>query len=425
MQRNNFLIFMVLFLVASMAWAGGQKSDSSGTGERPVTVTIWHWDEGFINATVPVFEKSHPNIKFEVVAPDYDEYPVKVQQSVIAGLDVADVLWAEMSMRAELFELDIWEDLSKEPYNVKTEVFFDSAIPLMQNSKGMLVGIDQSLSPAGLAYKKGLAKQYFGTDDRVALERIFSSLDDFVTKGAEVAKASNGRVYMLSGAWGLMDWLRPSGRVVDNDGAINLTRTLSRGLEFIIKLKDVGAIDALIADTPQEIASYAQDNHIFYPMANWTPQYIIKPADPNGQGRWGVMIPPGGAFSWGGTTQGIYKGSKCKAEAWEFIKWCSFTQEGVNALKSINSFTPVKAFYDDPNFTSNFDPYFGIDMGVYFYKELMPMVTPRSINIYDNYIDAAAGTAVNYIMSNRGVTLQQALDKAIEELRSRVNAQVR
>lgn len=413
---------MVLIIAA---FAGCKKNSSPDVGEKPVTITIWHWDEGFINATVPVFQKSHPNIKFELVTPDYAEYPVKVQQSIVAGLDVPDIIWTEPSFRGELFELDIWEDFSKPPYNVKKEDFFESSIPLMQNSKGALIGIDNSLSPAGLAYKKELAKQYFGTDDRAALERMFRNLDDFVAKGAEVARASNGKVYMLNGRWGIMDWLRPAGNIVDSDGVLNVTRTVRDGLDFIIKLRNAGAIDSLIEDTPQEISSYAQNSHIFHLMANWVPEYVIKPADPNGQGRWGVMIPPGGAFYWSGTSQGIYKGSKCKAEAWEFIKWCSFTQEGVNALKSIHFFTTVKEFYDDPNFTSSYDPYFGIDMGVFFIKDIMPMVTPRSISIYDTYIQAAAEQAINYILANRGVTLQQALDITLEEMRSRVNVPMR
>jgi len=135
------------------------------------------------------------------------------------------------------------------------------------------------------------------------------------------------------------------GRVVDNDGAINFTGIMRDGVDFLIKLRDVGAIDVLELWSPQDNAAYAGNNHIFYPLPNWGVQYMIKANDPNGQGRWGLMAPPGGAFSWGGTVQGIYKGSKHKAETWEYIKWFSFTQEGTDVVKKgTDYFTPVKAF---------------------------------------------------------------------------------
>jgi multiple sugar transport system substrate-binding protein len=133
------------------------------------------------------------------------------------------------------------------------------------------------------------------------------------------------------------------------------------------------------------------------------------------------MVPPTGAFNWGGTVQGIYKGSKNKAEVWEYLKWFSFTKEGVDVVKKgTDYFTPVKSFYDDPNYISNMDPYFGIDTGEYFYRDLAPQVVPPEFTPYDNYLAETNNAVAAYIMADKSVTLQQALAKGIEELKSRV-----
>jgi multiple sugar transport system substrate-binding protein len=153
---------------------------------------------------------------------------------------------------------------------------------------------------------------------------------------------------------------------------------------------------------------------------------MIKANDPNGQGRWGLMTPPPGAFSWGGTVQGIYKGSKYKAQAWEYINWFSFTREGTEVVKKgTDYFTPVKSFYDDSAYVSNVDPYFGVDTGNYFYKELMPKVVPPTFTAYDNYLAETSNAVAAYVMSDKNVTLQQALAKGVEEMKSRVNVPVK
>lgn len=419
---------MILLLAGSLYASGGSQSGGAAAGGGRVTLTMWGWDNNVTDITIPAFEKSYPNIKIERVPVRAEEMPLKIQQSITAGLDMPDMLQAEINQRGQMFAMDIWENLEQAPYNVKKEIFFASTVNLMQNSRGQIIAIDQTLCPTGMAYKKGLAKQYFGADDRNALEGMFRSLDDFVSKGAEVSRASGGRVFMFSSPQQVLDWIRKVSpvKVIDTDGAINFTGTMRDALDFLIKLRNVNAVDVLEVWSPQDNAAFAADNHIFYTIPNWGIQFMIKAFDPNGQGRWGLMIPPTGGYSWGGTVQGIYKGSKHKAEAWEYIKWFSFTKEGTEVVKrGTDYFTPVREFYNDPSYVSNMDPFFGIDTGNYFYLDLMPKVVPPSFTAYDGYLADATGAVASYVMADRNVTLQQALAKGIEELKSRVNVQVK
>jgi multiple sugar transport system substrate-binding protein len=424
-MRKLWKTGLILVLIAGFFFSCEKKKDSA---DEITTIVIWGWDNNVTDITIPAFEKAHPNIKIERVAVPSAELPLKIQQSLAAGLDVPDVLLAEINQRGQLFSMDIWEDLGQAPYNIKKDVFFESTVGLMQNSKGQIVAIDQTLCPSGMAYKKGLAKQYFGTDDRAAIEALFTSLDDVVSKGAEVARASGGKVFMFSSPQFVLEWLRYANpvKLVDTDGSINFSGKMRMGLDFLIKLRDVGAIDVLDAWSPQDNASYAGDNHIFYVLPNWGVQYMIKTNDPNGAGRWGLILPPGGAFSWGGTVQGIYKDSKHKAEVWEYLNWFSFTKEGTEVVKrGTDYFTPVKEFYNDPAYVSNEDPFFGMDTGNYFYVDLMPKVVPPTFSPYDNYAAEASNAVAAYVMGDRSVTLEQAIAKGIEEMKSRVNVPVK
>ena len=417
---KKFLI--VLLMVSCVILACGKKAPKDAE-EKPVTITIWGWDNNVTDITIPAFEAIHPNIKIERVPVTSEELPLKLQQALAAGTDLPDILLAEINQRAVTFAMDIWEDLEQAPYSVKKDAFFQNTLSSMLNTKGQLIAIDQTLAPTGMAYNKNLARKYFGTDDQAAIESMFQTLDDYVTKGAEIAKASGGTVYMFSTPTNVLRWLWYSNpvKLVEADGSINFTAKMGTGIDFLIKLRNAGAVDALLEWSPQESASYTADRHIFYPLPNWGVQYMIKANDPNGQGRWGLCKPSTGPFSWGGTVQGIYKGSKHKAEAWEYIKWFSFTKEGVDVVKKgTDYFSPVKSFYDDPAFVSNVDPFFGMDTGKFFYEELMPNVIPPTFTAYEQYLAETNAAVAAYVMGNKNVTLDQALAKGIEELKTRV-----
>ena len=80
--------------------------------------------------------------------------------------------------------LDIWEDITKEPYNFDTSQVMDYLIPLETSESGIYVG-PECPSVAGLAYKRELAKEFLGTDDPKELEKMLSDWDSFIEKGKE------------------------------------------------------------------------------------------------------------------------------------------------------------------------------------------------------------------------------------------------
>jgi multiple sugar transport system substrate-binding protein len=352
------------------------------------------------------------------------EVPQKLQQSIASGLPLPDIIHSEIDNRMIIFDMDISEDLSQPPYNVKYEDFFDFVKPLITTAKGEIGAIDISLFPAAFAYKKPLTKQYLGTDDRHELEAMLKTLDDYVAKGAEINKASGGKVYMFSVPADIINlmWLTSGIKMVNADGSLNYSANMKPGIEFLIKLRDAGAINTLVGGTPQSNASFATDNDIFYSCATWVVPYSIALNDPDGYDRWGLLMPPMGAFAWGGIAQGISKTSQHKAEAWDFIKWCNYDPEGVEALRQNSYYTTIKSYYGkDESFTTNKDPRFGdLDIGYFFYQEMAPEIVPPDITIYNQIIKDIETSIANYIMQDKNVTADMALNLGINEMKNRL-----
>ena len=159
------------------------EDTESSTGN---TVTIWTWDYDNTLKMADAFNKVYPNIEIEVVNVAYSDYYTKIQQAVASGSELPDIVAQSCTLLKNYGELGIFEDLSQAPYNVDSNVFFDYIKDRAIMEDGSLIGIEESVSPSGIAYKRDLAKKYFGTDDPDELGKMFSTLDDYVTYGKEV-----------------------------------------------------------------------------------------------------------------------------------------------------------------------------------------------------------------------------------------------
>jgi multiple sugar transport system substrate-binding protein len=189
----------------------------------------------------------------------------------------------------------------------------------------------------------------------------------------------------LGEAWQIIAGQYPEPSATGN--IINVNK-LSTSFVSITKLRDAGIIDKLDQSSPADNASYAQNNHIFYPAAIWSPHYQIEPNDKNGNnGRWGLMVPPGGGYIWGGSSYGILKKAKNKEQAWKFIQWAQLSQEGAEANKKDGIFTHFKAAYDNPGFINWKTSWFGEqDIGVTFFKEINAVTKDYPLSKYDDTI---------------------------------------
>lgn len=423
MRKRQLKVGLWLLLFVMMI--GSFHPVSGATASLPkdysCTLTTWGWDENYWNSMVKGFNKIYPHIKFDYTPVANGDYLQKLQTSLAAGTPLPDIPWAIIDSRGRAFELNIWEALDKAPYNMNTADVFDYLLPIMKNSKGDVCGIEQGINPAAMAYNRRLAKEYLGTDDPAELAKILPDWDAFIAKGKEVLAKSGGKVYMMRGIGDIYMILRdqnPDPWVVN--GMVEATKLFAPLLKQVVQFRDAKILDRLVAWTPAWYASYGQDKYIFAGCAIWTPQYVIEPNDPNGKGNWGLMNAPGGNFSWGGTTLGISKQCKHKLAAWEFVKFATLSVEGAKAAREVGFLTSYKAAYQDPEFASIKNEWFGSqDIGKFWINEAAPNIKIRPMTKYDNLIKDSVDLIVTSLNNDAKMNADEALKKLIQEIKNR------
>ena len=273
MKKKIITIFMASMLaftsLAGCASSGKEnggedkKKEEGKSEEGDQEITIWCWDTSDNGKNMNAGFTEATGIKVNMVAVESKDMTQKLQTTLASGGEMPDVAWLEATYRGKLLSLDIWEDITKDPYNFDTSQVLDYLLPLETSESGQYVG-PECPSVAGMAYKRELAKEYLGTDDPKELEAMLSDWDAFIEKGKEVKEKSGGEVFMLSsiGAAGQMLMGQSTEPFVDGD-KINLESSMKPIFEKLIEMKQAGIVDVLDFSSAEEGASYAGDSDIF------------------------------------------------------------------------------------------------------------------------------------------------------------------
>lgn len=386
------------------------------------TLTMWGWDEDYYRTITEAFQKKYPNVTFSYTSINHGELAEKYGTALLAEGELPDVGWSIIDSRGEIFELDMWEPLEQEPYCFDLSEVFDYLHPRLVNTKGNVCGIEQSLSPAGLAYRRDLAKKYLGTDDPEELEAMMPDWDSFIEKGREVYEKSGGQVYMCFSLGDLRQFFQEQQEIPWCEGkSIDVEKNFGKTMDLVCRFRDERVSDNLVAWTPEWNKAYGEDNHIFTTCAAWAVQFTIISHDPEGKnlGHWGLMSAPEGNVNLGGTTMGITRTCKDKRLAWEFIKFATLSTEGAQALNSLGLMTPARKPYEEcPELKSYKSPWFGDqDIGLYYMDKIVPNIKTRLMTPEDRKIHDSQSLVLNVLNNDRTVTAEEGINMLREELR--------
>lgn len=412
------LAMLLVFSLGAVALADDSPSELSGT------IVIWTWDTGQHDAFEARLKEKFPNVTFENVAVDGSDYLMKIQQAVASGSDLPDLLYGEMTVRAAMFKLDIWERLDAEPYNLDTDAFLDYIPSFTSNDKGEIIALENGVNPAFISFKRDMAKEYLGTDDRAELEQMFQTYDDYYEIGSKVYEQSGGKVTLFAGLEDVASMLINQTKNVPNeqDGKIVVRDKAQNIFDILAKMRDEHCAGNLSQWSSQWYASFGAKNNILFPTASWSIQYQIKPNDPEGEGNWGAFTAAGGPFSWGGTALGICKQSNVKELCWEYLKFMYTDMVGAQLSKdAIGFYLPLKAALADESFISNLDPYYGgFDIGTFMMKDIAGEMPSISMSLYDKPIADSISLVVQAMVSEAGMTAEGAFDLFLEDLSAKV-----
>lgn len=398
----------------------GEEFGANPSGE----VVIWGWDETEI--LKDKLTEVYPQVTINYVTIAQTDLPQKIQTTLASGAQMPDVIQLEATTRGKMFSLDCWENFSEAPYNVDKNIFTIDQLPVSVDENGNLLGLPMGSVPSAMAYKRSLTKEYFGTDDPEELSEMFSTWNDYVEKGKEVNDKSGNTVKMFAGLSDLYNVL--IGQTIipfTNGNKLNIEESLTPIFNQLVAFKKAGIVDTLEQDSPALMASYADSTHIFYPCAQWSPRWVLKPNDSR-DGEWGLMELAGGAVNWGGGVYSIPKTALNKEGAFAVIKWLTMDPESaVPRRDELEVFTAIKSVYDDPDFYSRTDSFFGgQDIDKFFAYTIIPKMDEtnvRPLNKYDVEVKDAVSSALKTInaSSDGNVDVSALISQVEQDILSR------
>ncbi len=316
---------------AATTTQGGDTSASNATG----TLNIWSFTNE-LHTFALAFQKEHPDIKVEyTMIPMTDgEFQTKVKSAIQSG-QVPDVIALESAFVKEYVESDMLMDLSDLlplAKDLKTYQFMLD----VGTYEGKVKAYTYQATPGALFYRRSLAKEYFGTDDPVEMQKILSDMDKYTEAAQVVKEKSNGNTYMVASTGDFTNPIfanREKPWVVDNK--LTIDPKIDYLMDLAKKFRDngyeaqatqwqegwfAGMNDTLkdAAGNPKKVFSY------FLPT--WGLPYVLMQNGKDTSGDWACIDGPL-PYSWGGTWMGIMEGAKNADTAKEFIKFATLNEQ--------------------------------------------------------------------------------------------------
>lgn len=386
--------------------------------EEPVTLTYWGWDSNYYQPVIDAYMESHPNVKIEATATEWGDMLTKAQQALASGSELPTIIPMDITLIGNWKKMGVTENLLD--YGLDTSKYNPALIEAATDENGKVIGLFENVCPAGIAYKRDLAKEYFGTDDPDELAEMFSSYEAYVEKGKEVAEKSNGEVFMFHSGQAVAEWLYFASDIANvTDDTINMTDKMTDVMGKLVELRDAGAVDSYQNGTAEANATYADDKHIFYPCPDWALTYYIESNDPEGSGNWGLIKAPVG-YSHGGTAMGISSSAteEQKEAAYDFITWAISSEEGAAVAKDKAGYITQDTTIATDEFCKRSDEEFfgGQDISSLYYKDIASSISIATPSVFDNDIVSVRNDVAQQLMNDKEMTVDDAVKAAVEEL---------
>jgi multiple sugar transport system substrate-binding protein len=294
------------------------------------TVTFWHTysenspEVAALAGLISTFEASHPDIKVESVSVAYNDFRSKLFTSIAGGeapdLARVDIIWTpELAQMGALASLD---DSMPEFKDISTAVFPG---PLSTNFwAGHYYGLPMDTNTKVWVYNKDLYTQAGITHAPTSMDEVASQCTQFKAKFPDKYYFATDGMF----AWVTLPWVWSFGGSVTDPAITKATGYLNgpdtvAAYQFLLKMYKDGCMSPVVLGNGIDpFTGYAQDMYASMDNGPWTygivngqfPDKVISSAAfPAGNG--------GSIDVVGGENVVLFKQSKNKAAAWEFLRF--------------------------------------------------------------------------------------------------------
>jgi multiple sugar transport system substrate-binding protein len=378
-------------------------------------IVFWSWDVEHEKNIIADFNKEYPNIKVKIIP--VQDYQNKLLIALATGSGAPDVVQLEENSAAVPVQSGKFVDLSAQPYNFNKSTLPEFLIKRYSDKKGGFVGIPNSINPAGMYYRRDLAKKYLGTDNPEEVGKLIGAgegtWDKFLEVGRKLKADSNGEVSLIPGLVDLYNMMSKQPKGAWHDGnKLLIKQNILPEFKLLEQVRKEGLDAKLQQWSPSWNQSYSQGKVLFYPGATWYKDFIISMNDKDGNGRWGVTGNPVANWAWGGSAECIPTQSKHKDLAFQFIKWWTTSENGGKSFfKHVGAIPFNLNDLESPVYNKP-EPVLGGQIMGEFWKEHIPGINVPAQDPNDGIATDAINQALSKI-HNGSATAEQAADEAV------------
>ncbi len=301
------------------------------------------------------FMEKNPGVAVETVVIAPADYTTKVQSALLGGQKEPDIIVGEPQMLGSFYEAGFFEDLNQAPYNAQdyADKIVDYVWEVGQDSEGIQRAISYQITPAGIYYRRDIAKTVFGTDDPVEIGKLFADYETIQQTGVKLREAgyrifaSDAETNYFSGdsAWVIdgklnvdqsrYDYMDLCTALYQNDltafasqWAAPWYQAMSGPVPILTAETQWGTDEMNIWDEESfnNATADAETTEVFaYGLPAWGVLTMRDNVEET-SGLWGVCAGPSYGFG-GGTFIGVSSLSERKDLAWEYLKFCTLNEE--------------------------------------------------------------------------------------------------
>ena len=378
-------------------------SNAANAEQVEITVASFPNFNQVAEAAVPLFEKTHPNIKVKIVSTAYMDHHNAMTTALATGANLPDVMSIEANYIGRLAQSGGLEPLNVAPYNA--DKFYQKITPFTlaqgSDSDGNLRAMPADIGPGSLFYRKDILDK-----SGVTQEELIKNWDSFIDAGIKVKEKTGD--YLLANAVDIKDiYIRANlkdgeGVYFDKDHNILVNSPRFKEAFRLSKKARMAGIDAKVAPWTNEWTEGLKRGTISVQMMGaWLGGHLQDWIAPDATGLWrSTQLPNGALASWGGSFYAIPVKAKHKPEAWEFIKFMSTTKEiQLLGMKEINAFPALIEAQDDPFFEEKL-PYLGNQQARLAWKETAMKIPSVSMDRYDEVARQIVSDALEKVLEH-------------------------
>lgn len=404
-MKKVLSMFLVAMMVIMAAACSKNESASEGKGgkDEKLTLNFWVFGSTGYQKLIDEYQKEHPNIKIKLNEGEMNDIQNNLFTSISAGSGAPDIAMIEVST------VEKFKGASDRFYNLKdygaddiAKNYLDWKWKQAQTVDGSFqLGLPTDIGPTAMFYRSDVIEAAGLPSNPDELANQLKSWDDFYTM-AKTIKEKTGKPVSDSPelVFNAIRDQQPEQYFNDKDELI-IEDTVKDAYDFTTKMIQDGLLGKNSLWTPEWGSAMAEGSYAFLPGAPAWMMGVVKGNAPDAGGKWGITSIPEGAGNWGGSFLSIPKESKHPKEAFEFISWLTSPETQLKSFKDMGLFPSTPDVYENEEFLSTADEYFGGQQTAKLFAEAAKSVKP--IYMGKNYaiVNAELVTALTNVASKK------------------------